>query len=188
MDHRYLACKMIASNYLAFSQNREQYRNKYLEVRPHFGVLVDPRFAVNDPRARVTGVFYAIAFELKIKAWFPAHLDCTSVQLSSARPRRKEFAMTQDHHPQPAVLDCDEYRAYIAPLGLSREQEDELLRDLWAITETLVDQCFTSPTYPQQFTIAAYALRALDDAVAVRSQEQNETDAAKETKKHKEEL
>lgn len=179
---------MIVLNYLAFYQNREHYRNKYLEVRPHFGVLVDPRFAVNDPKARMTGVFYAIAFEPKIKAWFPAHLDCTSVQLSSARPRRKEFAMKHHYHPQPAVLDCDEYRAYIAPLGLSREQEDELLRDLWAITETLVDQCFTSPTYPQQFTIAAHAFRALDDAVAIKSKEQHETDTVRETKRHKEEL
>ncbi|QFT34337.1 hypothetical protein FIV00_27825 [Labrenzia sp. THAF82] len=92
--------------------------------------------------------------------------------------------MTQDHHAQPAVLDCEQYRAYIAPLGLSRKQEDELLRDLWAITETLVDQCFTSPTYPQQFAIATHAFRALDDAVAVESQKQQINEAAR----HKEEL
>jgi hypothetical protein len=175
---------MISLNCLDYFLNREQYRNKYLEVRPHFGIWFDPRFAANDPKAIVTGLFYAIAFELKIKAWFPAHLDCTPVQLSSARLRRKEFAMTQDHHAQPAVLDCDEYRAYIAPLGLSREQEDELLRDLWAITETLVDQCFTCPTYPQQFAIATNAFRALDDAVAVESEKQHKNEATG----HKEEL
>lgn len=188
MDHRYLASRMIALNYLAFSQNREHYRNKYLEVRPHFGVLVDPRFAVNNPKARMTGVFYAIAFELKIKAWFPAHLDCTSVQLSSARPRRKEFSMTQNHQAHPAVLDCDEYRAFIAPLGLSREQEDDLLRDLWAITETLVDQCFMSPTYPQQFAIASQAFRTLDYAVAIKSEEKQTNKTANHTARHKEEL
>ncbi|MEQ8306913.1 MAG: hypothetical protein RIA09_10150 [Hoeflea sp.] len=177
-------CSVISLNCLDYSQNSEQYRNKYLEVRPHFGVLVDPRFAANNPKARMTGVFYAIAFELKIKAWFPAHLDCTPVQLSSARPRRKEFAMTHDPDAQPAILDCEEYRRYIAPLGLSRKQEDDLLHDLWAITETLVDQCFTSPTYPQQFAIAAHAFRALDDAVALKSQEQHENEATR----HKEEL
>ncbi|MEM6617577.1 MAG: hypothetical protein AAF619_13730 [Pseudomonadota bacterium] len=58
----------------------------------------------------------------------------------SERPHGKGIAMT---------FDLERYRAHIAPLGLAREREDEALRDLWLITETLVDQALKHPeTYP----------------------------------------
>lgn len=77
---------------------------------------------------------------------------------------------------EPDIFDAEHYRDYLAPLELTREQEDELLRDLWAVTETLVDQSFFDPFYPQQFAIAAGAFRALDEAVAVESKEAKTTE------------
>ncbi|EFL89427.1 conserved hypothetical protein [Ahrensia sp. R2A130] len=68
--------------------------------------------------------------------------------------------MSKQSPSQQLALDYARYRAHVAPLNLSREQEDALLRDLWAITQTLLDQSFIAPTYPQQFAIAAQAFRA----------------------------
>ncbi|MBL6432026.1 MAG: hypothetical protein HPM95_16355 [Alphaproteobacteria bacterium] len=45
------------------------------------------------------------------------------------------------------TFDLERYRAHIA-LNLPREQEDELLRDLWSMTEALVDQSFTARLTP----------------------------------------
>lgn len=72
------------------------------------------------------------------------------------------------------TFDLERYRAHIAPLKLTTEQEDELLRDLWAITEALVDQSLAaSPTYPQQLAIACNAFDAFEQAVAVQSDDQH---------------
>ena len=67
------------------------------------------------------------------------------------------------------TFDLKRYRAHVAPLKLTREQEDDLLRDLWSITETLVDQSLCSPTYPQQLAIACAAFDAFNKAVAIGS-------------------
>jgi hypothetical protein len=147
----------------------ETNRTTYLQVRLHFGSWSDPCFAASDPMRAHAGVFYSIALTL-IKAWFSAALVCRSLQSTSAKPRRKEIAMT-DHNTEPQVFDLEDYRAYLAPLELPRETEDELLCDLWAIAEALVDQSFSDPLYPQQFAVAAGAFRALDDAIAVKSKE-----------------
>ena len=77
------------------------------------------------------------------------------------------------------TFDLERYRAYVAPLGFTREQEDELLRDLWAITETLVDQSLTSSTYPQQLAIACNAFDAFEQAVAVNLDNQPQTEGQK---------
>lgn len=69
------------------------------------------------------------------------------------------------------TFDPERYRAHIAPLKLTREQENELLDDLWKITEALVDQSFTSPTYPLQFALAYEAFDAVERALAVESEE-----------------
>jgi len=69
------------------------------------------------------------------------------------------------------TFDLERYRAHIAPLNLDKEQEDELLRDLWGMTEALVDQCFTSPTYPLQLAITKQAFDAIEEALALVSKE-----------------
>ena len=45
-------------------------------------------------------------------------------------------------------LDLDEYRKDLADLGLSRQQEDELLRTLWQIMTAFVDLGW-GECYPQ---------------------------------------
>lgn len=69
------------------------------------------------------------------------------------------------------TFDLERYRAHIAPLNLTREQEDELLHDLWTMTEALLDQSIASPTYPLQFAIACEAFDALEEAIALESKE-----------------
>lgn len=73
------------------------------------------------------------------------------------------------------TFDPERYRAHIAPLKLTHEQENELLSDLWKITEVLVDQSILSPTYPLQFAIACQAFDAVEQAIAVESEEANTT-------------
>lgn len=166
----------MSLNYLDFSKNQEQYRNIYLYLRPHFGVCwwLRLRLSASPPNTAEAGVFYSIALK-PIKGVVSRSLLLWSFEITRAEMRRKVIAMTDrlSTPAQAAALDCERYRAYIAPLGLSRDQEDELLRDLWAITEALVDQSFASPsTYPQQFAIAASAFDALDNAIAVKSKKQ----------------
>lgn len=151
----------------------ENNRTIYPQVYLHFGIRSGLRFAASSPEPVNAGVFYSIAFK-PIKAWFLAPIVCRSMQSTRAEPRRKDIAMTEQT-AEPGIFDAEQYRDYLAPLELSREQEDELLRDLWAITETLVDQSFSDPLYPQQFAIAAGAFRALDEAVALASKEAKTT-------------
>ncbi|CAE7394299.1 unnamed protein product, partial [Symbiodinium microadriaticum] len=92
-------------------------------------------------------------------------------KLPTQRLRGKGFFMT---------FDLERYRAHIAPLNLDKEQEDELLRDLWGMTEALVDQCFTSPTYPLQLAITKQAFDAIEEALALVSKE---TEKEEEVKK-----
>ena len=154
--------------YIDKFQNTGQCRIKYLQVRPHFGLWFDPRLTASDPTTTSAGVFYSIAFK-PIKAWFPAYPDCRSLHLTSATPRRKDSAMT-DTKTEPHLFDPEKYRTHLAPLGLSREQEDALMHELWTITETLVDQSLLSPTYPYQFAIAAGAFHAVEEAITLKSQ------------------
>uniref|UniRef100_UPI003BAB55D5 hypothetical protein n=1 Tax=Stappia sp. TaxID=1870903 RepID=UPI003BAB55D5 len=69
------------------------------------------------------------------------------------------------------TFDLERYRAHIAPLNLDKAQEDELLRDLWCMTEALLDQCFTAPTYPLQLAITKQAFDAIEEALALVSKE-----------------
>jgi hypothetical protein len=186
----------ISLKFIDFSQNREHYRNKYLYLRPHFDVCwsLRPRLSASPPDTAEAGVFYSIALN-PIKGVVSRSFFLWSFEITRAEMRRKVFSMTDNPStpPQAAVLDCERYRAYIAPLGLSREQEDELLRDLWAITEALVEQSFaSSPTYPQQFANAANAFGALDRAVAVESNRQTnpkaDNDNQTSSPEHKEAL
>lgn len=93
------------------------------------------------------------------------------MQTASAKPRRKDIAMTKitQHHQ---LFDIEKYRAHLAPLELPKAQEDELLFELWKIAETLVDQSFSDPFYPHQFTAAANAFNAVNEAVAVKLDKQ----------------
>ncbi|PCJ06659.1 MAG: hypothetical protein COB16_13090 [Rhodobacteraceae bacterium] len=67
------------------------------------------------------------------------------------------------------TFDLERYREHLAPLNLTTEQEDELLHDLWTITEALVDETITSPTYPLKLAIACKAFDSLEEAIAVES-------------------
>ncbi len=67
------------------------------------------------------------------------------------------------------TFDPQRYRAHLAPLELSREQEDQLLFDLWKLAEGLVDKELVSPTYPLQFTNVCQAFAAVEEAIAVES-------------------
>ncbi|WP_417681658.1 hypothetical protein [Roseibium sp.] len=78
-----------------------------------------------------------------------------------AGPRGKGFLMT---------FDLERYRAHIAPLNLPREQEDEMLRDLWAMTEALIDLTIAAPTYPLQLAITKQAFDAIEEALALVSE------------------
>lgn len=64
------------------------------------------------------------------------------------------------------TFDLEPYREHLAPLNLTTEQEDELLHDLWTITESLVDETITSPTYPLKLAIACKAFDSLEEAIA----------------------
>ena len=74
------------------------------------------------------------------------------------------------------TFDQERYRPHLAPLKLTTEQEDELLRDLWAITEALVDESLSSPIYPLQLAIACKAFDSLEAAIAVESQNTSNTE------------
>ncbi|MEP1932149.1 MAG: hypothetical protein ABJO52_20975 [Nisaea sp.] len=76
------------------------------------------------------------------------------------------------------TFDLERYRKHLAPLNLTAEQEDELMRDLWSITETLVDQSLSSPFYPLQLSVACEAFDALEDTIALESQKQPKTEEA----------
>lgn len=147
----------------------ETNRNIHLQLRPHFGLWFDLRFSANDPTEAAAGVFLSIAFK-PLEAWFLACLIQRSLLAASAKPRRKDVAMT-DNINEPQLFDAEKYRAHLAPLELTHEQENALLHELWTIAETLVDQSFSSAIYPHQFTVAASAFNAVNDAVAVESKD-----------------
>lgn len=69
------------------------------------------------------------------------------------------------------TFDLERYRAHIAPLNLPKDQEDQLLRDLWAMSEALLDLTITAPTYPLQFALTKQAFDAIEEALALVSEE-----------------
>lgn len=136
---------------LTFRSECEKYKSEFLQMRPDFR----PPLALNEP-ARGSGRIFLFHFT--------QHFDVRrSVSLpGSGEPRGKGLFMT---------FDLERYRVHIAPLNLPKEQEDELLRDLWAMSEALVDQSFTSPTYPLQLAITMTAFDAIEEALALVSKE-----------------
>lgn len=120
-------------------------RKYYLQVRLNFR----PRLASDKPTWKTTHVFLFNYFK-------PQYAQ----PIGMIGPRGKGLFMT---------FNLERYRAHVAPLKLNREQEDELLRDLWKITEALVDQSLSSPTYPLQLAIACQAFDALEQAIALES-------------------
>ncbi len=162
----------------------ETNRNIHLQLRPHFGFWFDPRFTASDPMKASAGVFYSIAFK-PLKAWSLAYYGCRSLQTASAKPRRKDIAMTEttQHHQ---LFDTEKYRAHLAPLELPKAQEDELLFELWKIAETLVDQSFSDPFYPHQAIVAANAFNAVNEAVGIKLDDQQNN--RKQTTSTQEEL
>jgi hypothetical protein len=131
-------------------------RKSYLQLRPDFS----PRSALSAP-AQEEGCAFSIHS-------YQPHSARLFVSFSGTEaPRGKGTFMT---------FDLERYRAHIAPLNLTTQQEDELLRDLWSITEALVDQSFSSPTYPLQLAVACEAFDALEDAIAVESRKETKTE------------
>ena len=150
---------------LTFRNNYERNRNSCLQVRPDFS----PPLASDEPMRERMQVFQF--------NFFQPHIVRRSVSvLGSGEPRGKGLFMT---------FDLDRYRAHIAPLNLPKEQEDELLRDLWAMSEALVDQSFASPTYPLQLAITKSAFDAIEEALVLVS---SDTTTNGHQKTEKEEL
>lgn len=140
--------------FLDSTQNLEQNRNKYLQLR----LNSDPRFASDWPTRALLHAYFKHFYQ-------PYSVRLGHPNSGAAGPHGKGILMT---------FDLERYRAHVAPLGLSQAQENELLRDLWAITEALVDQSLAaSPTYPQQLAIACNAFDAFEQAVAVGSEDQH---------------
>lgn len=128
------------------------YSNLYLRLNS------DLRFASDWPTRALSHAYFKHFTQ-------PQSVRLGHPKCGAAGPHGKGIFMT---------FDLERYRAHVAPLGLSQAQEDELLRDLWAITEALVDQSLaTSPTYPQQLAIACNAFDAFEQAVAVGSEDQH---------------
>ena len=75
-------------------------------MRPHFGFWFDPRFTTSDPMKAFAGGFYSIAFKL-LKAWSHAYTDCIALHLTSAKPRRKDIAMTDTTSEPPELFVLD---------------------------------------------------------------------------------
>lgn len=146
--------------YLDSTQNLEQNKNTY----PYLCLVFAPLFAGLRPIRAIRRVYFMHFDQPQIV------IRLTDPISGPAGPHGKGFFMT---------FDLERYRAYVAPLGFTREQEDELLRDLWAITETLVDQSLTSSTYPQQLAIACNAFDAFEQAVAVNLDNQPQTEGQK---------
>lgn len=137
------------SKVLTISVFSDSFRNSYLQLRPDFR----PRLASVEPTRTGGRVFLFNHFN-------PHNARLSDPSSGTEGLRGKGIFMT---------FNLERYRAYVAPLKLTREQEDELLKDLWAITEVLVDQSLSSPVYPLQLMIACDAFDALEQAIAVES-------------------
>ncbi len=139
----------MCMNYIDNLQKMEHNRNEYLQLRPEFS----PRSALSAPAQEEGCAFSIHSYQPHIARLFVYHCGTKA-------PRGKGTLMT---------FDLERYRAHIAPLNLTTQQEDELLRDLWTITETLVDQSLSAPFYPLQLSLAYDAFDALEQAIAVES-------------------
>lgn len=137
------AIRMIFLDYLL---EIEHYRNYYLQLYPDF----DPRLALNEPTRTMVHVFIFNSFQLQ-----------NMRPIGTIGPHGKDLFMT---------FDREQYRAHISPLKLTKQQEDDLLTELWNIAETLVDQSFSSPAYPLQLVIACEAFDAVEQAIAGKLQ------------------
>ena len=150
---------------LTFWNFCEKIRNKHLQLRPDFR----PPLASDEPTRGERRIFlfhFTQQFDVRRSVPMPGF----------GEPCGKGIFMT---------FDLERYRTHIAPLNLPKDQEDELLRDLWAMSEALVDQSFASPTYPLQLAVTKTAFDAIEEALALVS---TETDANNHHKTEKEEL
>lgn len=124
----------------------DRFRKEYLQLRPKF----IPPSALDAPTRMM-----AFGFSLTFHQPHNARPD------STIGLRGEGLSMT---------FDRDKYRKHIAPLNLLPEQEDQLLDDLWALSEALVDQSLTSPFYPLQLAITCEAFDAVERAIVLESQ------------------
>ncbi|WP_395173302.1 hypothetical protein [Roseibium alexandrii] len=136
---------------LTFRNDCEKNKNEFLQMRPDFR----PPLASDEP-TRGSGRIFLFHFTQQFDVRRSVPLP------GSGEPCGKGISMT---------FDLERYRADIAPLNLPKEQEDELLRDLWAMSEALVDQSFISPTYPLQLALTRSAFDAIEEALALVSKE-----------------
>lgn len=77
------------------------------------------------------------------------------------------------------TYDRERYRKHLAPLNLPKDNEDQLLDQLWAFANDLARQSCTLPTYPLQFALAAETFEAIEQAIALASSN-TETQTEKE--------
>lgn len=139
------------SKILTILNYSDRYRTIFPQLRPDFR----PPSAFTAPTRGGGRIFLFISTQ--------PHDVRRSVSLSGkAGPHGKGLSMT---------FDLERYRAHIAPLNLPRDQEDELLRDLWAMSEALFDLTITAPTYPLQLAITKEAFDAIEEALALVSKD-----------------
>lgn len=134
------------SNILTKQKISDRDRKDYLQLRPDFS----PPLAFKTPTRMMAIVFYL-----------------TFHQPHNARPSSN----TGLREEGPSMtFDRDKYRDHITPLNLPQKQEDQLLDDLWALSEALVDQSLSSPFYPLQLALTCEAFDAVEKAIVLESQ------------------
>lgn len=71
-------------------------------------------------------------------------------------------------------FDKEKYRAHLTPLNLSKDKEDQMLDDLWRMSEALVDMSITSPLYPLQFALTKSVFDSVEETIALESKDKPE--------------
>lgn len=134
------------SNILTKYEISDRYRKDYLQLRPDF----NPSLAFKTP-TRMMAIGFTPTF----------HQPHNARPSNNTGPRGEGLLMT---------FDRDKYRNHVALLNLPQEQEDQLLDDLWALSEALVDQSLSSPFYPLQLALTCEAFDAVEKAIVLESQ------------------
>lgn len=134
------------SNILTKYNKSDRYGKDYLQTRPDF----NPPLAFKTP-TRMMAIGFTPTF----------HQPHIARPSSNTGMRGEGLLMT---------FDRDKYRDHIKPLNLPQEQEDQLLDDLWALSEALVDQSLSSPFYPLQLALTCEAFDAVEKAIVLESQ------------------
>lgn len=117
--------------YIDKFKNMEQFRNKYLQVRPHFGLWFDPCLTASDPTKVSAGVLYIPSFKFNV-VWFFVPIKYSLMNIG-VEARRKDIRMT---------FDPDKYVEQLDGLDLPHDQKIELVHSLHAWAQGFIDRAF----------------------------------------------